>query len=287
MVMDSVDNHLALARSALNRCATGFAVSHLSAAAAFGLPMPLGATGPVHLTAIHAVQHSRRARGVVVHHSDSTIADVTTAGGLVVTGLARTVADCLRTLSPQAAVPIGDAAIRDLGLTREELGDQLAAQARWRGRPRALWWADNLDGRRESWLESFAAVRLVERGVELPVPQMTVLDGSGRFVARVDGAWVEDATVLEVDGRAKYGMSGADPDRSFFLEKRRHNDLVNLGLAIVRCELVDLRHRLDALTRSIADARSRGRAGRFSGQLVPSPQPSAPSEDTTRRRSAS
>lgn len=284
--MDSADQHCALARAALNRFATGFAVSHLSAAAAHGLPMPLGPIGPVHLTAIHAVQHSRRASGVVVHHSDSTIAELATASGLVVTGVARTVADCLRTLSPQVSVPIGDAAMRDLGLTTDELATALAAQAHWRGLPRALRWSGILDGRRESWLESFAAVRFVESGIEVPTPQVTVLDGRGRFVARVDGAWVRDATVLEVDGRAKYAMSGADPRRSFFLEKRRHNDLVNLGLAVARCELVDLRHRLAELTLSVTDARRRGRAGQFRGTLVVPPEPGSPSEDMTRRQFA-
>ena len=292
--MDTRDEHLLRVRDAMRRFTTGFAVSHLSAAVAHGLPTPLGAIGPVHLTAIHAVQHSRRASGVV-HHSDSTVADLTEAGGLVVTGVARTVADCLRTLAPRVSVPIADAAERDLGLDVDEIAHQLDTQRRWRGRPRARQWLRIVDGRRESWLESLAAVCFAEAHVEIPVPQVTVLDAWGRFVARVDGGWVEDSTVFEVDGRAKYSIGGADPARSFFAEKRRHNDLVNVGLSVVRCELGDLLYRLGDLTRTVEDARRRGRASRFTGSFVVPPRhhrpgtgdATCPTEDTTRRGFAS
>ena len=50
------------------------AVSHLSAAALLGLPMPLGAPGPVHLTRLRACHRSRQAPdGVVIHHADSSV----------------------------------------------------------------------------------------------------------------------------------------------------------------------------------------------------------------------
>lgn len=59
-------HHLDRARAALDHYTTGFVASHLTAAAAHGLPLPLGPTGDVHLMAVAAVQQSRRAPGVAV-----------------------------------------------------------------------------------------------------------------------------------------------------------------------------------------------------------------------------
>ena len=212
---------------------------------------------------------------MVVHHSDSTIAELTTASGLVVTGVARTVADCLRTLSPQVSVPIGDAAMRDLGLTTDELATALAAQAHWRGLPRAMRWSRILDARRESWLESFAAVRFVEAGIEAPDSpgDGARRTGPGSWLAWTAPGWRTPRCSRSTDGPSTPCPAQTQP--SFFLEKRRHNDLVNLGLAVARCELVDLRHRMAELTLSVADARCRGRAGQFRGTLVVPPDQTA------------
>lgn len=267
-----VTRHLAEARAAMDRFTTGYAVSHLSAAAAHGLPVPLGEPGPVHLTAVHATQRSRQSPGVVVHHADSSPTPVTEASGLVVTTVARTLADCLRTRGPRVSVPLADAALHRGLLTIDELEGELAMQRRWRGRPRALVSLMLVDGRRESWLESYGCVRLSEWGLALPEPQVNVYDAAGEFVARVDGAYREDATVLEFDGRAKYALEGdRGHEAAFFREKQRHNELVNTGAAVVRIELADLLERASAIQRAVLAARSRGNGTAFRGSFVSTP----------------
>lgn len=279
-----VPRHLAEARAALDRFATGYAVSHLSAALAFGLPAPLGRPGPVHLTAVHATQRSRRPRGVVLHHSDSGVTPVTEQAGLVVTTLPRTLADCLRVLGPRVSVPLVDDALHRALVTPDEIRGALAAQVRWRGKPQARRSLALVDGRRESWLESYGCVRFAQWGLGLPEPQLVVRDRFDHFVARVDGGWVEDCTVVEFDGRAKYdltpgvpgesGMPGEpapDPHAAFFREKSRHNDLANTGLSVVRCELGDLLDRPTAVQRSVRAARATGRLARFTGSFHPTP----------------
>ena len=116
-------------------------------------------------------------------------------------------------------------------------------QCHWRGRTRADAVAPLVDGRRETWLESYAFVRFAEWGLTLPQPQVEVFDESGEFVARTDGAWVEQGTVLELDGKSKYRLPEGgviDPAAAWELEKARYDRVGNLGLERVRFGLTDL-----------------------------------------------
>jgi hypothetical protein len=195
----------------------------------------------------------------------------------VVTAIARTLADCLRCFGPRVSVPLADHALHEGMCTWEEVRSALAAQRRWRGRPRALEALLVVDGRRETWLESYAFMSLRRWGIDLPIPQVIVRDDCGAFVARVDGGWLEDLTVFEVDGRGKYELGDGQEDEpdedgakrrsAFFREKSRHNDIGNLGLVVVRCELADLRYRSDALIRHIQGQRAAGRRARFRGEF--------------------
>jgi hypothetical protein len=168
---------------------------------------------------------------------------------------------------------LADAALHRGLLTIDELDDELARQRRWRGRPRALESLLLVDGRRESWLESYGCIRLSEWGLALPEPQVTVFDPWGEFVARVDGAYQEDCTVVEFDGRSKYGLDGGSDayGSSFFREKQRHNALVNVGLVVVRLELADLLQHVARTQRTVLAARRRGRDADFRGHFSSTP----------------
>jgi hypothetical protein len=100
------------------------------------------------------------------------------------------------------------------------------------------------------------------------------LDEHGRFVARVDGGWLEDGTVLELDGKSKYELPRdgvVDPEVTWLLEKQRYDRVGNLGLERVRFGLDDLLHR-DATVRAQIRARRRvGSISRFSGRFVTTP----------------
>ena len=48
-------------------------------------------------------------------------------------------------------------------------------------------------------------VVFADHGIPMPIPQLEVLDGLGRFVARSDFGWEEERTLGEFDGKQKYG----------------------------------------------------------------------------------
>jgi len=256
-------------RAATRQFTAGYAVSHLSAAALHGLPMPLGDWGPVHLTAIEATQCSRRRDGVTIHHCDSTLTSLTTRRGVVLTSVDRTLADCLRHFPPRVSVPLADAALHR-GLTKiGSIEAELSTQRRWVGRPRAMSTLRLIDGRRQSWLESYSFVRLDEWGISLPVPQATLLDDQGAFVGRVDGLWAADATVAEVDGKEKY--LGADGTEVLYREKAREDDIRDLRLQVVRWGTRDIFDRPQQLQRRIHGRRAVGSLGGFRGSYLLQP----------------
>ncbi len=260
--------HIICARAALSHHASGFVASHLTAAALHGLPLPLGPTGLVHLTAVGATQRSRDAPGVKIHHSDSALAEVVMVADVAVTSVARTVADSLRCWGPRVSVPIVDAALHCGLVTTKEIEEELDRQRRWKGRPRALRSLRLVDGRRESWLESYAFVRFDEWGVAPPEPQVWIEDLGGHGLGRVDGAWLEDATVLELDGKTKYGTpEGTQIPRPWLAEKQRYDQMGNLGLERVRFGLGDLLGRPEEVCRTIRLRRSVGSQARFTGSF--------------------
>lgn len=243
-------------RAATRQFTAGYAVSHLSAAALHGLPMPLGDWGPVHLTAIEATQCSRRRDGVTIHHCDSTLTSLTTRQGVVLTSVDRTLADCLRHFPPRVSVPLADAALHRRLTKIGSIEAELSTQRRWVGRPRAMSTLRLIDGRRESWLESYSFVRLDAWGISLPVPQVTLLDDHGAFVGRVDG-------------KEKY--LGADGTEVLYREKAREDDIRDLGLQVVRWGTRDIFGRPQQLQRRIHGRRAVGSLGGFRGSYLLQP----------------
>jgi hypothetical protein len=259
-----------LSRALLDVYGDGYALSHLSAAAFHDQPLPLGPLDTVHLLDLDVTAKTRRAPGLWVHSADSYQSNLALVDGLIVTSVARTVADCLRTFGPRVSVPIADDALHRRMTTRDQVLVEMAMQCHWPGRTLADEAAPLVDGRRESWLESYAFVRMSEWGLTLPTPQVEVFDDAGELVARTDAAWVEQATVLELDGKGKYllPVNGVvDPRAVWEMEKSRYDRVGNLGAERVRFGLTDLlRH--DARVRSAIQARRAcGSLTRFAGSF--------------------
>lgn len=266
--------HLQRARQAL-LCHPGHALSHQSAALAYGWPVNLRPNAPVHLTALTVRPQSRRTSGLVLHHCDSTANEVRVRQGLVLLAPARTVADCLRHLPPASAVAIADGALRQKDATEREIRAALALQHHWRGRPSALACLPLLDGRRETWLESYSFVRLHGLGIDLPTPQVEVFDEYGRFLGRVDGAWLADGTVAECDGAGKYLLGaddafGPDPElaaRRVVAERARERDIEGTGLRLVRWSTPEITRDAPDVARRVIRMRSLGDPAGFTGRL--------------------
>jgi hypothetical protein len=267
--------------------------SHLSGAVVHGWGLPHDGPGPVTITSGDLSRSARRRERLVVQvatllPSDVRTSHVTAAGQswlVRVTSMPRTLADCLRHLPIEDSVAIGDAVLRSGQFSWDSVCRVLDRQEPWPYLARGRQALALLDPRRESYLESFSFVRLWQRGLAMPEPQVTIRDAEGRFVARVDG-WIADSAVaLEADGLEKYlmGPTGAVKDsdpreiakqvrRSVLAQSAREERLRELGVTVVRWGTADALHRPDDLVariRRACDLAARG----FTGTATPLKRP--------------
>jgi hypothetical protein len=140
-------------------------------------------------------------RGFRVVQAPLDPADVDLADGIPVTSGVRTAFDLLRHApNLRQAVARGDACLRYRLTTSAALAEYVAQRAGWRGIERARRAVPLLDGRSESPKESELRVIWVGSGIGIPVPQRTVLDELGVFIARVDLLDVKAGVVGEYQG---------------------------------------------------------------------------------------
>ncbi len=229
------DRHRQLIAATLPQLAGDACVSHQSAAVLHGLPTWSDQLGLVHVTRPRA-NGGRRRTVTQVHPGPLAADDVVVLHGLAVTSLARTVADCSRTLSFSRAVAIGDAALRS-GMRPEDLSAQLGRRPGRPGMPQSRRVAAFIDGRSESAGESLSRVLLRRQGLPTPQLQLVVLDRAHLEVARTDFGWEERRTLAEFDGRVKYGRLLRDGETAgdvIYREKVREDMLRDLGWEVVR-----------------------------------------------------
>jgi hypothetical protein len=101
------------------------------------------------------------------------------------------------------------------------------------------------DGRAESVGESITRLRVAQLGVPDPELQVVMADASYRGSIRVDLEVVEFRTVIEFDGRVKYGRflrNGQSAGGAVFEEKRREDAIRNTGRECVRIVWDELNH---------------------------------------------
>lgn len=262
---DHSTSHLQAASARRLITAGDVVISHGSAACLLGYRL-LG--GPPRIPAL-TVARQPDEPALRLHHLHT--AGVPTAHRMLlhpavpITSPARTVADCARGLSRDAALVVADSAL-GARVSRAEVLAILGRCVRWTGVVGALEVVRFADGQAESALESLARQWFLEQGLPAPQLQLELCDaGTGMYVARVDFIWRKHRTVCEVDGRLKYAVSDAtrpgdalrDP---LFLEKRREDDLRGLGLEVVRGYWSDGRDRGQALAGRLRDAFARGAA---------------------------
>ncbi|SDQ74146.1 hypothetical protein [Quadrisphaera sp. DSM 44207] len=275
---DASGRHV-LGAVAVARCRDGAVLSHLSAAARWGWPLPPGGDQPSWLTtAPGPATRTVRLERLRVEVADLGAPEVVpaVAARVSVTSRARTVADCLRHLPAPDAVAVADAAVA-AGLSRADLDEAPRRQTGWPYAERARGRVRLVDPRRESWLESWSVVRLHERGVPLPEPQAVVHDRRGRFLARVDWWWPQHGVVGEADGRVKYRRAGIrtpeDADRLLREEKGREDRLRDAGLEVVRYGTRDADGGIEELLDRVGRALARGDPARVHGRITPTPLP--------------
>ncbi len=255
---------LARAVAASRAPGTPFAFSHATGAALLGLPVADDEGSRIWLT-VPRGWGTRRDAALVQQVAPLPAAEVTTVQGLPCTTAARTVADCLRHLPPEAAVVVGDAALRAGLVAVDELAAAVA-RYRWPRAAAASALVPLLDGRRESPLESRSAVVIHRHDLPPPRPQVGVLDDRGRFVGRVDMLWPEEGVVGEADGLVKY--AGVAPGKAVAEEKHREARLQALGLVVVRWTAQHLDGDPPLLVEQLRSALRSGDGRRFRGRFV-------------------
>lgn len=222
-----------------------------SAAIAHGLQVSEPEPSVVHILDTkggkgHQSKHVARHR---LHADDSEKFDV--VAGVKATPLDRTIADCLRTLSMPAGLAVADSALRDYGLTREDLVGFVRAQSRVRGSQQAIQTIGWADGRSENGGESVARGIMIELGFCVPELQVLVEDPSHPGCEfRVDYVWetgVARPIFGELDGAAKYADRGAAGEKisgkALLAERRRESRLTLCNASIMRFSFEEAKNR--------------------------------------------
>lgn len=173
-------------------------------------------------------------------------------GGVKVTPLNRTIADCLRTLPLPAGLAVADSALRDYGLSREDLANFVRAQPHARGSRKALQTIGWADGHSENGGESVVRGIMIELGFCVPELQVPVEDPSRPGCEfRVDYVWetgVARPIFGELDGAAKYADRRSAGEkvsgRALLAERRRESRLTLYGASIMRFSFEEAKNRL-------------------------------------------
>ncbi|WP_439692799.1 endonuclease domain-containing protein [Curtobacterium sp. SP.BCo] len=173
-------------------------ISHTSALAVWGAPLPRGADGgTVHVST--AGTGSLMRRRDVTGHRRRRGARVVDHEGIRVSCPAQAWRESIGLLTVQQSVAVGDHMVRPGGPTTV---DELAA-AIVPGSHGAAVARDVLDLVRvgaESPMETWLRLAVVGAGFPEPQLQVEVVDPGGNFLGRVDMAWPEHRIALEYDG---------------------------------------------------------------------------------------
>ena len=161
--------HTALARAAA-RAFPEATLSHRSAGLLLGLPHPRGRLGPPRMT-LRDDDRTSRANAWVQFHRGVTPPDHIQVSDVRLTTPARTVVDCFREERFPDGLAMADGAVRQGLVTVTELVEMRHHERRWPGVAKAARGIPIVDGRRESWLESYSAGVFAQREIPIGVPR--------------------------------------------------------------------------------------------------------------------
>lgn len=228
-----------------------FAASHQSGALLLDLPVARADLHRVHVTRLRGSAGTRSNAFFTVHRCPHEEGAFRTFRGRVVVAPALACVGTALHTDPGSALAVVDAALRRELTTLAELELWISRMRRSPGLSTARFAVANASATAESAAESRARMTLIALGYRV-VPQVTILDLGGQFVARVDFLLPDLGVVVEVDGAVKY--DGAQGRAALVAEKKREDRIRSLGYGIVRLVWADL-DRLDHVRRLIEGAR--------------------------------
>ena len=202
-------------------------VSHATAAALHGIPLARHSDVD-HVTVPRQARRPHRPR-LRVHAHDLPPGDVMEIDGLAVTTPARTLLDLLLDGDRLTATWACEAAVRTGLATADQVRGRLAQARRVPGIVRARRRFALADGRSESVLETAIRLLLHDAGLPAPEVQLSIVDGAGREIFRLDLAYLAHRVALEADGREVHETPPA-----VLRDRWRQNDLANRGWTVLR-----------------------------------------------------
>jgi very-short-patch-repair endonuclease len=200
--------------------------SHESAAYLHGIDLllPPGTTVPLVTLTRRPRETSRSLRnGALIRVARLPDDHVTTALGIPVTTVARTVMDIARTTGFMEGVVAADSALHNHVAIKVEFAVILEDCARWSGLVQARQVLNFADSRAESALESVARVRFAQHRIPPPSLQVNIRGAEG-FIGRADFCWDEDRTIAEADGALKYDDRGRERARAQLARDEKFHD---------------------------------------------------------------
>ncbi len=236
--LDAAQQHMSRAHAVSGVLTCPTVLSHTTAALLHELDVWGVSLDDVHVTR-RLGSSPRREAGVHHHVADLPQHHVVRRSGLTVTSKARTVVDVARLAGIEPGLVVADSALR-LGLDNTELRDVARAAADWPGARAAGFVAAFADGRSETVGESRCRLALARAGLPAPDLQVTLHLPGWPTAVRVDFLIKQYATVIEFDGRGKYGETEAAATAALWREKQREDALRDAGYEVVRLVWGDL-----------------------------------------------
>ncbi len=212
---------------------TSAVFSGRTAACLHGAPELVDVRTPVEVSVPAGVRFGPVA-GLRVHRVALAATDVMVVRSRPCTTPIRTALDIARAEPLVEGVAALDVLLSRGVVDHPQLRAAAATQPTPRGARRAEQAVDLADARAESPQESRLRVLLALAGL-VAVPRHTVRDQDGRFVARVDLAFLEHCVAIEYDG-AWHGEPG-----QLVRDRRRLNALVAAGWTVLHVTAADLR----------------------------------------------
>lgn len=241
---------IARARAVVPILGDGAFFSHTTAAELWGLPLPFAIQRDraLHVTTLLPASQMRRP-GVIGHRARPDRVDVDERWGVPVSSPAQTFIECGPLLGLHALVALGDAIVTDsrCGTTVDDLRRAVAARPRARGIVTLRAAVALVRVGAGSAQETEARLAIIDAGLPEPELQVVIRDEHGRFVGRVDMAYVDDRIVVEYEG------DHHRTDRQQWAnDVRRYRELERLGWTVLRWTNGDLRDHRDATMRQLA-----------------------------------
>ncbi len=236
--------HLMLSRGVLRMYGDDVALSHTSAAMAYGAPDWAIPLKDVHLTDLYSAGERRQAS---VHHHQGVcdVHDVRRLGGHWITTPVRTALDAASVLPRSPAVVLLDHFLHAGLLTKADLALSLSRRQQWSSHLDVLLKVDESQVGSESVGESRARLLFQDHGLATPVLQLEIHDDAGALIGRADFAWPSQRLIVEFDGMTKYHRlrrPGETVEQAVVREKLREDRMRDEGWTVLRMTWWDLEH---------------------------------------------